>query len=121
MRIVIVGPGRAGLALAMAASGVGHQVAAVVGRDSGHATPGATLVGSTPLALGDPLPDNDLVVIAARDGDIADVAIALAASPGPVTAAVHMSGLASVACARPAGREGRRHRLVPPTADAPHP
>ncbi len=106
MQIVIVGPGRAGLALAIAAGGAGHQVAAVVGRDSGHAATGATLVGSTPLALGDPLPDNDLVVIAARDGDIADVAIALAASPGPVTAAVHMSGLASVAVLGPLAAKG---------------
>jgi predicted short-subunit dehydrogenase-like oxidoreductase (DUF2520 family) len=106
MRIVIVGPGRAGLALGLAAAGAGHEVVAVVGRDGDHAGPGAALVGSTPLALGDPLPDNDLVVIATRDGDIAEVAAALAASPGPITAAVHMSGLASVGALDPLAGSG---------------
>ena len=47
MRIVIVGPGRAGLALAIAAGRTGHEVAAVVGRDADHAGAGAALVGST--------------------------------------------------------------------------
>jgi predicted short-subunit dehydrogenase-like oxidoreductase (DUF2520 family) len=106
MRIVIVGPGRAGLALGLAAAGAGHEVVAVVGRDGDHAGPGAALVGSTPLALGDPLPDNDLVVIATRDADIAEVAAALAASPGPITAAVHMSGLASVGALDPLAGSG---------------
>lgn len=106
MRIVIVGPGRAGLALAIAARGAGHQVVAVLGRDGEHAAPGAASVVSTPLAVGDALPDSDLVVIAVRDGDIAEVAVGLAASPGPITAAVHVSGLASVATLAPLAERG---------------
>jgi predicted short-subunit dehydrogenase-like oxidoreductase (DUF2520 family) len=101
MRIVIVGPGRGGLALGIAATRAGQEVVAVVGRDVDHAAAGAALVGSTPLGLGDALPGNDLVVLAVRDGDIADVATAWSAAPGPVTAAVHMSGLASVGVLQP--------------------
>ncbi|MBA2337420.1 MAG: DUF2520 domain-containing protein [Acidimicrobiia bacterium] len=106
MRIVIVGPGRAGLALAIASRGAGHQVVAVLGRDGDHAASGAANVGSTPLAVGEALPGHDLVVIAVRDGDIAEVAAGLAGSPGPITAAVHISGLASVATLAPLAERG---------------
>ena len=121
MRIAIVGPGRAGLALAIAATRTGHEVVAVVGRDRDHATSGAALVGSMPLGVADPLPDHDLVVIAVRDGDIGELAAALSASPRPITAAVHMSGLASVGVLAPLAAAGTLTGSLHPLQTLPTP
>ena len=96
MRIVLVGPGRAGMSLAMAFSDAGHDVVGVVGRTAESAMVGAGMVGAQPLTIDEPLPAADLLVIATRDGAIAPVAQALAGASRNVEAAVHVSGLTSV-------------------------
>jgi predicted short-subunit dehydrogenase-like oxidoreductase (DUF2520 family) len=101
MKIVLVGPGRAGLSLAMAATAAGHDIVGVVGRTMESASRGAALVAAEPLTIGDELPSADLMVIATRDGVIAAVAAALAKARPRTGAAVHLSGLASVAVLQP--------------------
>ena len=98
MRITIVGPGRAGMSLAMAAHRAGHQVVAVVGRDGGRAGEIGQAVGAEGFAIGQVLPETDLLVVAVRDDAIAGVTAQLVSPTGlSVTiGAVHLSGLAPV-------------------------
>lgn len=92
LRLIIIGPGRAGMALALAASSAGHEITAVVGRDTDHAAPAAEAVGAAALGLGDTLPEADLAIIAVRDTSVAEVSEALAATTTSFTWAVHVSG-----------------------------
>ena len=94
MDISLVGPGRAGMSLALAATEAGHRVGAVVARRTEAASDAAQRVGATPLEIGDELPLSDLVIIAVRDDAIVPVASALASSVSRCRAAVHVSGLA---------------------------
>ncbi|MDJ0497926.1 MAG: DUF2520 domain-containing protein [Acidimicrobiia bacterium] len=96
MRILLVGPGRAGMSLAMAFSSAGHSIVGVVGRTAESARTGAEMVDAGPLTLDEPLPPADLLVMATRDGAIAPVARALAAKELEIESAVHVSGLTSV-------------------------
>lgn len=97
MRILLVGPGRAGMSLAMATVAAGHDVVAVVGRTVESSERGAAMVDSVPLTMGRALPEADLLLIAVRDGAIAAVASGLAGDVAGIEAAVHVSGLTSVA------------------------
>lgn len=106
MRILIVGPGRAGLALSIAAKAAGHEIVGVAGRDREHARTAAEHLGLPPFAIGDRLPSVELLVVATRDGDIAGAAAALANGPGDVSAAVHLSGLVRVAALAPLAHRG---------------
>jgi len=99
--IVLVGPGRAGLALAVRFVAAGHRVVGVVARTDESAEAGAVLVGSSPVPDGEHLPKSDLLVIAVRDDDVADAARSLAPRSAGVSAAVHVSGLTSVAALDP--------------------
>lgn len=101
MRIILVGPGRAGLALATAARDAGHEIVAVVGRDREHAGSCAAALGASPLGATDPIPACDLLVIATRDDDIATVAAALAPRVQGVRGVVHLSGLVSTQALAP--------------------
>jgi predicted short-subunit dehydrogenase-like oxidoreductase (DUF2520 family) len=96
MRIIVVGPGRAGLSIAAAARNAGHELAAIVGKDHEQAAAGAAAVGSRALGPNDELPPADLLIMAVRDDDIAPVAGELASRMKGIAAAVHVSGLASV-------------------------
>lgn len=106
MRIIIVGPGRAGMSLAVAARAAGHAIAGVVGKDLAQASVAAEQLGSTPLIVGDTLPGADLLIIATRDGAIAPVAADLAAHVAAVEAAVHVSGLTTIAALAPLAAAG---------------
>ena len=97
MRIVIVGPGRAGMSLAIAATAAEHDVVAVVGRSLDSAALGAEMVDATPLTIGSDLPIADLLIIATRDDAIAAVAKGIADKVGNTRSAVHISGLTPVA------------------------
>ena len=97
MRIALVGPGRAGQSIAIAANGAGHDVVAVAARDTEQAATAAQRFDAVPLAIGEPIPPVDLVVIAVSDhaieavaGEIAPIARNAAAS------AVHLSGATPV-------------------------
>ncbi len=101
MRLIVVGPGRAGMALATAAAHAGHVVVSIVGRDVDHAAAAARSVDATALGVRDPLPAADLMVIAVRDDAIIPVATQLASVMStrgevPVSNAVHLSGLAGL-------------------------
>jgi predicted short-subunit dehydrogenase-like oxidoreductase (DUF2520 family) len=88
MRILLVGPGRAGGALALAAAAAGHEICGLVARSPLRWDLRFPLVeGSWPAA--------DLVVIATRDGEIAEAA-RQAAHHHPPAAAVHLSGATSI-------------------------
>ena len=97
MRIIIVGPGRAGMSLAMAALEAGHAIVAVVGRDLEQTQGAAAVVDAQVLTASDSMPEADLLVVATRDAAIEPVARQLAAGSREVRAAVHLSGLTSVA------------------------
>ena len=94
MDLVIVGPGRAGMSIALAAADAGHRIVALVGR----VRPGteAAQVGAVALVLGDPIPACDLLVLAVRDDAIGEVAAAIGSLPDSVPRAVHVSGLTPV-------------------------
>ena len=88
MKILLIGPGRAGGALALAAAAAGHEICGLVARSPLRWELGFPLVeGHWPAA--------DLVVIATRDGEIAEAA-RQAAHYHPPTAAVHLSGATSI-------------------------
>lgn len=93
MRLNIVGPGRAGMALALRAHAAGHRILGIAGRDYPQAE--AQRVNATAFTLGDDLPEADLTVIAVVDDAIDVVAEIL--SFDNHTAVVHMSGLKPVA------------------------
>ncbi len=94
LRIVIVGPGRAGMSVGLAARRAGHEIVGVLGR-SNVAARAATL-GAPALDWDAPLPDCDLVVVAVRDDAIRPVAERLVPVAASSSAAVHLSGLTSV-------------------------
>lgn len=121
MRILLVGPGRAGMSLAMAFVAAGHEISGVVGRTAESAGVGAEMVDAVPLTLDDPLPVGDLLVIATRDGAIAPVAKALAGRELRVDSAVHVSGLTSVGALDPLQQGGIRTGSFHPLQTLPNP
>jgi predicted short-subunit dehydrogenase-like oxidoreductase (DUF2520 family) len=106
MRIVLVGPGRAGMSLAIAAEAANHDVIAVVGRSPESAARAAAMVGATPLTTADELPKADLLIIATRDAAIRAVAAGIAEHATNIDAAVHVSGVTPVAALAPLADKG---------------
>lgn len=96
MRISLIGPGRAGLALARSWKAAGHTIAAVVARRPEAAADAAETLATEALLIGDPLPESDLAVLSVRDDAIEEVAEAVASSAAAIGAAVHVSGLATL-------------------------
>lgn len=84
LRILLVGPGRAGGALALAAAAVGHQVVGLVARSAIRWDLPFPVVGKV-------WPNAELVVIATRDADIAGAAASVRPELPPA-AAIHLSG-----------------------------
>lgn len=122
MRLIIVGPGRAGGAVALAAQRAGHTITGVIARRPDAAEKAAQRFGSRAVGWDAPLPACDLAIVAVRDDAIAGVAERLAGHMDRVAAAVHLSGLVSVAALDPlvAGGvvTGSMHPLQTlPTAD----
>ena len=106
MRITLVGPGRAGSALAIAMQRAGHDIVAVAARNPEQAAFVAKRLDTSALAIGDLIPITDLVLIAVRDGAIADVAGTLAAVVGDAGGVVHVSGATPVGALDPISNEG---------------
>jgi predicted short-subunit dehydrogenase-like oxidoreductase (DUF2520 family) len=84
MRILIIGPGRAGGALALAASDGGQEICGLVAHSPMRWKLGFPVVSGS-------WPQVDLVVIATRDGEIADAAREVGAHHQPADV-VHLSG-----------------------------
>ncbi len=97
MRIIIFGPGRAGVTLAIASRNAGHELVGVVGKNRYQADSAAEAFATTGLVTGDTLPAADLVMICTRDDAIAGVATEIAPQAGSIRAAVHVSGVTPVA------------------------
>ncbi len=109
LELAVVGPGRAGGAIALAAVAAGHRLAAVV--------PGPT--GRIPEELGvEPskfgmLPLVDLVIVATPDREIRSAAAAAAARLTGAATMVHLSGFTSIeAVDVGTGRFGSMHPLM---------
>lgn len=94
MEIVLVGPGRAGMAVGLAAVDAGHEIVGVLGR--GKALEAARRLGSAVVDWDELLPPADLLLIAVRDDAIAGVASRLADRAVGIRMAAHLSGSVSL-------------------------
>lgn len=99
MKLVIIGPGRAGGAIALAASRAGHEIAGVVSH-------GSTQDYGPDLTLDEPFPECDIAFIAVRDDDIASVAEELQPLLVSAATAAHLSGFVPVAVLGGLHRQG---------------
>lgn len=90
MRLIIVGPGRAGGAVALAAARAGHDIVGVLSR-TGDASYGPS------LGWDQPLPASDLLLIAVRDDAIEEVSVRLSPHAASVPVGAHLSGFTPVA------------------------
>jgi predicted short-subunit dehydrogenase-like oxidoreductase (DUF2520 family) len=119
IRIIIVGPGRAGISVGLAFRRAGHEIVGVLGR-SDVARKAAPLEAPI-LKWDETLPVSDLVVIAVSDDAIEPVAGVLAEIAGRGRAAVHMSGLTSVGALSALARIGMRTGGFHPLQTMPNP
>jgi predicted short-subunit dehydrogenase-like oxidoreductase (DUF2520 family) len=99
VRLVVVGPGRAGGSIALAAARSGHEVVAVMSR-SGEARYGP------PRTLEEGIPDCDLALIAVRDDAIEEVSTHLAGRDPRCKVAAHLSGFSPVTALAALGDAG---------------
>jgi len=95
MKIVVVGPGRAGGSLAVAARTAGHELVGLFGRRTRN-LPLAEHLGVRIRLIGESLPEADLLVVAVRDDALPEVATSLSPAADRVRGAIHLSGLTSV-------------------------
>ncbi len=122
MRIVLVGPGRAGTSVAIAANGAGHDVAAIAGRDIAQTETVARRFDAAALAIGEPIPPVDLVIIAVRDGAIAEVAGQIAPiARNAAASAIHLSGAVPVEALQPIADQGLAVGSMHPLQTLPDP
>jgi hypothetical protein len=96
MDLSLVGPGRAGLALTLAARAAGHRIVAVLARDPEAAVAAAARLEAPVMAWDAALPKCDLLLVAVRDDAIAAVARHFAARSAQWVGAIHLSGLTPV-------------------------
>lgn len=89
MKLVVVGPGRAGGAIAIAAESAGHDIVGVLSRKS-RTTRWVDLVWDQDL------PEADVALIAVRDDAIAEVSERIAPILGKVGVVAHLSGFTPV-------------------------
>lgn len=94
MRLIIVGPGRAGGSLALAAGRAGHEIVGVLSR-TGRSPFGPTLEWT------EPMPEADVALIAVHDDAIPAVAGNLAPLSAKVGVAAHASGFVPVLALNP--------------------
>jgi predicted short-subunit dehydrogenase-like oxidoreductase (DUF2520 family) len=94
----LVGPGRAGTAVALALAGRGRRPVAVAGRavDAASTQGVAARLGARAVDVGDAGHDADLVVVATPDPAISAAAAALAPSLRSGALVIHLSGAATL-------------------------
>ncbi|MGH8914107.1 MAG: DUF2520 domain-containing protein, partial [Acidimicrobiia bacterium] len=90
LKLIVVGPGRAGGSLALAAGRAGHEVSGVLTRSTTTSAYGPV------LSWDQPLPPTDLLLIATRDEAIEEVARRLSTVSGSIAVAAHLSGFTPV-------------------------
>ena len=115
--VAVIGPGRAGGALAIAARSAGHRVQTVPG-PSGRIPP--ELEG-TRVETARELAACDLLLVATPDDTIERTARLLAENALPVRTAVHLSGFASIDCLAPLERAGMEVGCFHPLQTLPSP
>ncbi|MEZ5171711.1 MAG: DUF2520 domain-containing protein [Acidimicrobiia bacterium] len=116
----LVGPGRAGMAVAMALTDAGWRCTDVAGRrpDSPSVRAAARTLGARAVGVTSVARRCDVVVIATPDGCVAEAASALAPSAGPGVLLVHLAGSLGVSvlddtlAIRPDLRAGALHPLI---------
>ena len=94
MRLIVIGPGRAGGSLLLALGDSGHDIAGVLSR-SGEQNFGP------PLRWGDQLPVVDLILIAVQDEAIPEVVERLEQAQFDAAVVAHLSGFMPVTTLRP--------------------
>lgn len=100
LRLVIVGPGRAGGSLALAATAAGHEIVGVLSRGTPHDY-------GPELSWDVPLPEADLVLVAVRDEAIPDVVERLQpVVESTVGVVAHLSGFVPVRVLHPLQEKG---------------
>lgn len=93
MKLIIVGPGRAGGSIGLAAEQAGHEVIGVLNRRGSHSR--------WPVLEWDTvLPEADVVLVAVRDESIAEVAERIAPHVSNVGVVAHLSGFTPVMALR---------------------
>ena len=103
MNLILVGPGRAGRAVSLAAKDAGHRLVGVLARDPEAARSAAEELSGEALPWEGDLPAADLLLIAVRDDAIGEVVARLAGRVRAVEGAAHLSGLVPAAALRPLG------------------
>lgn len=98
MNLVLVGPGRAGGSIAIAATRSGHQIVGVLSRSADRRY--------GPALRWEELPPADLILIAVRDDAIEEVADRLAPICASIPVAAHVSGFTPVAALEALARVG---------------
>jgi predicted short-subunit dehydrogenase-like oxidoreductase (DUF2520 family) len=96
-RVVLVGAGRVGTAVAELLRRRGHTVAGVASRSPSSAQRAAEFLGATVCAPGAPLPVADIVLIGATGDALEEVAGVLAADLQPPVAVCHFAGALGIA------------------------
>jgi predicted short-subunit dehydrogenase-like oxidoreductase (DUF2520 family) len=117
MRLVMVGPGRAGGSLALAASAAGHRLVGVLARSNEFAR--RHLIHE--LSWESPLPEADLLVVSVRDDAIPEVAERLAGLSTSIPSAVHLSGFTSIKALAPLSQSGMTVGSFHPLQTLPNP
>ena len=115
--VAVVGPGRAGGALAIASRAAGHRVQIVPG-PSGRVPPE---LEETRVETARELADFDLLLVATPDDMIEDAARLLAESAPPAVTAAHLSGFASIDCLAPLEKAGMEVGCIHPLQTLPTP
>lgn len=103
MDLILLGPGRAGTALSLAAVAAGHRIVAVSGRDASAAAAAAERLGGEALPWASDLPAADIVIVAVRDDAIAEVAEQYAGRVNAAAGAAHLSGIVASGTLGPIG------------------
>lgn len=100
MRLLIVGPGRAGGSVALAAAEAGHQIVGILSRSGENDRLGP------PLSWSDRLPETDAIIVAVRDEQIPGVADELATLELRASLVAHLSGFVPVGALATLGSRG---------------
>ena len=91
--LLIVGPGRAGCSMALAARNAGHTLVGVVGRSGTHQA--SALLGCAPYTMNEILPPADICLVSVSDSAIESVAHSLVGQLA-VDLVAHVSGATSI-------------------------
>lgn len=98
LRLIVIGPGRAGGSLALAAKAAGHEIVGVLSRRPN------TKFGP-PLARDHSLPEADIALIAVKDEALPELVGSLVGKVGEVSVVAHVSGFLPVTTLGPLADE----------------